>query len=251
MRLLNQGHAGENGGPAGSLYVQIRVKPSRVFERSGANISSVVEISLAQALLGGTIGVKGVHGDMNLKVRSSRSKRLPLHLPPCLASICPCLHDTLCVCEILKTAGRMDFFSPVQVKAGTESGKQNRLRGRGMPRIKSSSRGDHFVQFKVAIPTQLTDRQRELIMQWAAEDAEGASGSVAGLDEYLEAKEAAAAAAAAADDDDDDDDDSNGNNDGKTDDACEGGMFHSIFGGSKKDKRGPQSKEAKEQSGSS
>ena len=248
MRLLNQGHAGENGGPAGSLYVQIRVKPSRVFERSGANIYSVVEISLAQALLGGTIGVKGVHGDMNLKVHSSRSKRLPPHLPPCLASTRPCFHDALCVCEILKTAGRGDFFALVQVRAGTESGKQNRLRGRGMPRIKSSSRGDHFVQFKVAIPTELTDRQRELIMQWAAEDAEGASGSVAGLDEYLEAKEAAAADAA---DDNDDDSDGDGNDDGKTDDACEGGMFHSIFGGSKKDKGPPQSKEAKEQSGSS
>ena len=93
MRLLNQGHAGENGGPAGSLYVQIRVTPSRVFERSGANIYSVVEISLAQAVLGGTIGVKGVHGDMNLKVRALRSKHLPgFHTcTPCVAQ----LHDAL------------------------------------------------------------------------------------------------------------------------------------------------------------
>ena len=154
----------------------------------------------------------------------------------------------------------------MQVKSGTESGKQNRLRGRGMPQIKSSSRGDHFVQFKVAIPTELTERQRGLIMEWAADDAPGATGSVAGLNEYLEAKETAtsSAATAAATDSDDGNATAATDNDDETADAHEGGLFESIFGGSKKkekkekkakkgkkDKSRPQSKDAKEQSGSS
>lgn len=45
LRLANKGHAGVRGGPAGHMYVRIRVSPSRKFRRDGADIHSDVNIS--------------------------------------------------------------------------------------------------------------------------------------------------------------------------------------------------------------
>jgi molecular chaperone DnaJ len=55
------------------------------------------------------------------------------------------------------------------VPAGTQTGKVFRLRGKGVPRLRSdgsnSGRGDQLVYVQVAIPTQLTDEQRRLFEQ--------------------------------------------------------------------------------------
>jgi len=81
IRLLNEGHAGEKGGPSGSVYVRVRVLRSKDFRRDGPNIHSEVDVSLAQAVLGGAVFVKGIHGDVNLKVKpgtqSGQVTRLP------------------------------------------------------------------------------------------------------------------------------------------------------------------------------
>ena len=68
MRLQNQGDAGENGGPAGDLYIVFRVTPSRDFKRDGSTIYVDRDISFAQAALGDEVKVKTVHGDVNLKI---------------------------------------------------------------------------------------------------------------------------------------------------------------------------------------
>jgi molecular chaperone DnaJ len=52
------------------------------------------------------------------------------------------------------------------IPAGTQTGRVFRLRGKGIPRLRSdgsnSGRGDQLVYVQVAIPTQLTDQQRRL-----------------------------------------------------------------------------------------
>ena len=68
MRLQGQGDAGENGGPAGDLYIIFRVTPSQEFRREGTNIYVDQDISFAQAALGDEVQVKTVHGDVSLKV---------------------------------------------------------------------------------------------------------------------------------------------------------------------------------------
>lgn len=68
MRLQNQGDAGENGGPAGDLYILFRVTPSRDFRRDGSTIYVDQDISFAQAALGDQVKVKTVHGDVDLKI---------------------------------------------------------------------------------------------------------------------------------------------------------------------------------------
>jgi molecular chaperone DnaJ len=50
----------------------------------------------------------------------------------------------------------------LKIPAGTQSGQQFRLRGRGVPDLRGGERGDQLVTIQVVIPRQLTDEQREL-----------------------------------------------------------------------------------------
>ena len=55
------------------------------------------------------------------------------------------------------------------IPPGTQSGKVLRMRGKGVPTLRSSGRGDQLVHVYVEIPTRLKARQRELIEQLAEE----------------------------------------------------------------------------------
>ncbi len=68
IRLAGEGEAGENGGPAGDLYVQIHVKPHPIFERDDANLYCEVPIPFARAALGGELEVPTLEGKVKLKV---------------------------------------------------------------------------------------------------------------------------------------------------------------------------------------
>ncbi|MFZ0468245.1 MAG: molecular chaperone DnaJ, partial [Thiogranum sp.] len=68
IRLASEGEAGENGGPAGDLYVQIQVKDHPIFKRDDANLYSEVPISFATAALGGELQVPTLDGRVVLKV---------------------------------------------------------------------------------------------------------------------------------------------------------------------------------------
>ncbi|MGJ0492162.1 molecular chaperone DnaJ [Methylobacter sp.] len=68
IRLAGEGEAGERGGPAGDLYVQIQVKDHEIFTRDGANLYCEVPISFATACLGGEIEVPTLDGKVMLKI---------------------------------------------------------------------------------------------------------------------------------------------------------------------------------------
>jgi molecular chaperone DnaJ len=53
----------------------------------------------------------------------------------------------------------------VAVPAGTQSGQEIRLRGRGMPRLRGTGRGDLHVLVTVVVPARLSKRERELLQQ--------------------------------------------------------------------------------------
>jgi molecular chaperone DnaJ len=59
---------------------------------------------------------------------------------------------------------------PVQLRIppGTPSGARLRLRGRGMA-TRGGARGDHYVRVKIGTPKKLTDRQADLLRQFARE----------------------------------------------------------------------------------
>jgi molecular chaperone DnaJ len=68
IRLAHEGEAGRNGGPAGDLYVDVAVKPHPIFERDGRNLSCDVPIGFAAAVLGSTVDVPTLDGQVALKI---------------------------------------------------------------------------------------------------------------------------------------------------------------------------------------
>jgi molecular chaperone DnaJ len=62
----------------------------------------------------------------------------------------------------------------IKIPAGTQTGKQFRVRGKGMPSLNGGGAGDLVIQVEVETPVKLTARQRELLEEFRAiEQAEG------------------------------------------------------------------------------
>jgi molecular chaperone DnaJ len=75
----------------------------------------------------------------------------------------------------------LDGDEDVTVDAGTQNGRQIRLRGKGVPHLQSRGRGDLIVTVVVDTPTDLTKTQEELLRQLAAERGEHVADPDAGL----------------------------------------------------------------------
>lgn len=68
IRLGAEGEAGQNGGPAGDLYVNVVVREHAIFTREGNDLFSEVPIDFVTAALGGEIEVPTLAGRVVLKV---------------------------------------------------------------------------------------------------------------------------------------------------------------------------------------
>ena len=62
IRLRGKGAPGERGGPAGDLYVTVKVTPDRVFGRKGEDLTIDVPISFAEAALGAQVKLPTLGG---------------------------------------------------------------------------------------------------------------------------------------------------------------------------------------------
>lgn len=62
----------------------------------------------------------------------------------------------------------VDGAEKLQIPAGTQPGKVFTLRGKGVPRVRQSGRGDQKVVVNIEVPTKLTSEQRELFEKLAA-----------------------------------------------------------------------------------
>ncbi|MDP6408360.1 MAG: molecular chaperone DnaJ [Planctomycetota bacterium] len=65
--------------------------------------------------------------------------------------------------EIPTLRGKVEMTIP----AGTPGGKILRLRGQGLPVVERSTRGDQLVRVFIEVPTKMTDRQKELLTEFA------------------------------------------------------------------------------------
>ncbi len=68
IRLAGEGEAGEHGGPAGDLYVQVAVQPHEIFSREDSHLFCEVPISFTKAALGGELEVPTLDGKVMLKI---------------------------------------------------------------------------------------------------------------------------------------------------------------------------------------
>jgi len=115
IKMSGLGNAGDKSGGYGDLFVKIRVRKSKKFERDGYDVYSVSEISIPQAVLGDTVKIETVHGEVNLKIPQ-----------------------------------------------GTQSGTKFKLSGKGISKINSSSKGDHYVEILVKIPKKISRKEKKL-----------------------------------------------------------------------------------------
>jgi len=69
--------------------------------------------------------------------------------------------------EVPTLRGRVDMSIP----AGTQSGKVFRLRNQGLPQMEGRGRGDQLVRVFIEVPPKLSDRQKELLREFAELEA--------------------------------------------------------------------------------
>ena len=68
LRVRSEGDAGPKGGPPGDLYIFLKVKPDPNFRREGPEIYSDATISYVDAILGASLKVPVVDGEVTIKV---------------------------------------------------------------------------------------------------------------------------------------------------------------------------------------
>lgn len=68
MRLTGEGEAGENGVPAGDLYVAIHIKPHNIFQRDHLDLYCDVPVTFTTVALGGEIDIPTLDGKVKLKI---------------------------------------------------------------------------------------------------------------------------------------------------------------------------------------
>lgn len=61
----------------------------------------------------------------------------------------------------------LDGTASLKIPEGTQTGTIFRIRGKGIPYLNGSGRGDQHVRVKIVTPTRLTDKQKELLQEFA------------------------------------------------------------------------------------
>jgi len=128
IRLAGEGDGGARGGPRGDLYIFVSVRPHELFERDGLDLMCSVPVPMATAALGGEIEA------------------------PCLLGGENCDGE----CKIR-----------IKVPEGAQTGRTVRLRGKGMPSLRSRERGDLVVELFIETPTKLTAKQKALLKEFS------------------------------------------------------------------------------------
>ena len=132
VQLSGEGEVGPGGGQPGDLYVEVHVAPHRIFERDGLDLRCQVAIPMTAAALGTTIELPLLEADLDTEDISVQ-RSVTLDITP-----------------------------------GTQSGSEKVLRGRGVPSLRSATRGDVVVMIDVETPSRLDERQEELLRELAA-----------------------------------------------------------------------------------
>jgi molecular chaperone DnaJ len=116
----------------------------------------------------------GPRGDLYCVIREKEHKVFQRSGPDVMTEV-PFSYAQLALgtkVEIPTLRGRVEMNVP----AGTPSGKVFRLRNQGLPAVEARKRGDQLVRVFVEVPKKLSDRQKELLREFADLEAKS-SGS--------------------------------------------------------------------------
>lgn len=127
IRYRGLGNAGLRGGQNGDLLVTISIKRHPVFTRNGSDVILEVPITFVQAALGADIEIPVLDPDKKYEL------------------------------------GKMTYT----VDEGTQPETIVRLKGKGIPYVRSMGRGDMVIKFTVEVPKNLTNEQKDAIKNFA------------------------------------------------------------------------------------
>ena len=68
IRLAGQGEAGPGGGRAGDLYLELHIRPHRLFQLDGRDVTLTLPVSPWEAALGATVSVPTLGGTVEMQV---------------------------------------------------------------------------------------------------------------------------------------------------------------------------------------
>ena len=68
--------------------------------------------------------------------------------------------------------------SKIKIPSGTQSGKQFRLKGKGMPILRNNQYGDLYLETNVIIPESISKDQKKLLEQFKALDDQNNSSEI-------------------------------------------------------------------------
>jgi molecular chaperone DnaJ len=80
IRLTGHGHAGEGGGPAGDLYVLVRVEEDEHLRRDGDDLVTVIDVSAPDAALGTTVDVETLAGKEAVRIEPGTQPEAEIRL---------------------------------------------------------------------------------------------------------------------------------------------------------------------------
>lgn len=60
----------------------------------------------------------------------------------------------------------LDGKVELTIPSGTQTGSSFRMKGKGIPKLQASGRGDHYIKINVVVPKKLNDKQKELLRQF-------------------------------------------------------------------------------------
>ena len=123
LRLPGQGGKGVHGGRDGDVYLNIALRPHRLYRVSGHDLFLDLPVTPWEAALGANAKIPTLAGAVSLKV-----------------------------------------------PAGTRSGQQLRLAGRGLP-MPQGGAGDLYATVEIVMPPELTERERGLLKELATASA--------------------------------------------------------------------------------
>ena len=135
LQMSGEAEAGPGGGPNGDLYIDIIEQTHPVFVRTRDDLHCTLTVPMVDAALGTSVDFESIDPDVDAGADGATGPRLVMS---------------------------------VEVKPGTQPGHVIRMKGKGIPHLRSSGRGDLNIHLEVSVPTDLNEKQKQLLREFAA-----------------------------------------------------------------------------------